>query len=147
VKHWRWLWLVLVCSPAYAAGCPTGQARDETALVQMEQSWAKALEQRDTAALGCILADEFEDADPEGKLSDRASTLAKAAHHGAVHHQLSEMHAHVAGEFGYIRGLATAVDARGKVVARVRFTDIYVYRDGRWQAVAGHESLVAESSH
>jgi hypothetical protein len=27
-------------------------------------------------------------------------------------------------------------------VALVRFTDIYVYRDGRWQAVAAHESML-----
>jgi hypothetical protein len=27
-------------------------------------------------------------------------------------------------------------------VARVRFTDIYVYRDQRWQAVAAHESML-----
>jgi hypothetical protein len=34
------------------------------------------------------------------------------------------------------------VDAQGKVVARVRFTDIYFYRDRRWQAVAAHESML-----
>jgi len=33
---------------------------------------------------------------------------------------------------GIIRGLATAVDAKGYSPG-VRFTDIYVYRDGRWQ--------------
>jgi hypothetical protein len=53
------------------------------------------------------------------------------------------MHAQVHGDFGYIRGLATAVDAQGKVLMRVRFTDIYVYRDGRWQAVAAHESTLS----
>jgi hypothetical protein len=51
----------------------------------------------------------------------------------------------VNGDFGYIRGLATAVDAQGKVVAKVRFTDVYAYRDGRWQCVAGHESILAEA--
>jgi ketosteroid isomerase-like protein len=69
-----------------------------------------------------------------------------------MHHELSEMRAQVHGDFGYIRGLATAIavpgkdaqgkDAQGKVLAKVRFTDIYVYRDGRWQAVAAHESLL-----
>jgi hypothetical protein len=29
---------------------------------------------------------------------------------------------------------------------KVRFTDIYVYREGRWQCVAGQESLVPASS-
>jgi ketosteroid isomerase-like protein len=100
------------------------------------------LEQRDAAALGCILAEEFEDADPQGNVADRAATLAKAGIHRPVHHELHELSAHVYGDFGYIRGLATALDAQGKIVARVRFTDIYVYRDGRWQAVAAHESML-----
>ena len=139
----KYLLLVLMaCGTAYAAPCPAGQERDAGALIEREQSWARALEQRDVAALGCILADEFEDAGPDGKLTDRATTLAKAAAHAAVHHELSELHPFVQGELGYIRGLATAIDAQGKVVVRVRFTDVYVYREGRWQCVAGHESVV-----
>jgi hypothetical protein len=126
---------------AYAAACPV-QTRVENALVENEQAWAKALEHRDTAALGCLLATEFEDAGPDGSLQDRGMTLAAAAKHRPVHHELTAMHAHVNGDFGYIRGLAAAVDAQGKVQARVRFTDIYVYRDGRWQAVAAHESML-----
>ena len=138
-----WVWLLMLCPMAYAAPCPAGQAKDGSALVQNEQTWAKALEQRDSAALSCLLGAEFEDAGPDGTLQDRDATLAKAGKHQPVHHELTEMQAHVHGDFGYIRGLATAVDARGKVLARVRFTDIYVYRDGRWQAVAAHESMLA----
>ena len=33
-------------------------------------------------------------------------------------------------------------DANGNIVAKVRFTDIFVYRDGAWHAVAGQETLV-----
>lgn len=140
-----WVWLLALCPMAYAGACPAGQAKDGSALVENEQAWAKALEQRDTAALDCLLAAEFEDAGPDGGLQDRGKTLAAAAKHRPVHHDLTEMHAYVNGDFGYIRGLATAVDAQGKVQARVRFTDIYVYRDGRWQAVAAHESMLPET--
>ena len=137
------LWAVLLCRLAAAAPCPAGQAKDSNALIQIEQNWASSLEQRDAAVLGCILAEEFEDAGPDGKLTDRAATLAKAASRPAVHHELSELRAHVHGDFGYIRGLATAADAQGKIVAKVRFTDVYVYREGRWQCVAGHESTLS----
>jgi hypothetical protein len=144
-----WVWLVmlfpsLVCPAAYASSpCPAGQAKDGSALVENERRWAKALEQHDSATLSCLLAAEFEDAGPDGMLQDRDMTLAKAAQHPPVHHELTEMRTQVQGDFGFIRGLATAVDAQGKIVARVRFTDIYVYRDGRWQAVAAHESMLA----
>lgn len=142
VKHALWLWVLIFCPFACAAPCPAGQAKDEGALIHIERTWANALEQRNPAALGCILAEEFQDADPQGSLFDRTATLAKAADHRPLHHELHELSAHVYGDFGYIRGLATAVDAQGKIVARVRFTDIYVYRDGRWQAVAAHESML-----
>jgi ketosteroid isomerase-like protein len=134
--------LLLLCPLAYAAPCPTNQAKDEAALVQIEHIWAQALERHDTAALECILADEFEDAGPDGMLTDRATTLTKAAAHAPVHHELSELHAHAQGDFGYIRGMATAMDKQGTLMARVRFTDVYVYREGRWQCVAGHESTM-----
>lgn len=127
---------------AYAAACPTTQPKDQSALVQIEQSWARSLERSDRAALDCILAQEFEDAGPDGSLTNRETTLAKAAEHRSVRHELTELHAHVQGDFGYIRGLATAIDLQGKIVARVRFTDIYVYREARWQCVAAHESML-----
>ena len=147
VKPAQWLCLLafsyLACCPlTHAAPCPAGQLKTADTLAQIEHAWASALEQRDTAALGCILGEEFQDTDPEGALFDRAATLTKAANHRPVHHELQDLNAHVYGDFGYIRGLATAVDAQGKVQARVRFTDIYVYRDGRWQAVAAHESML-----
>ena len=138
---------MLLCRLAVAAPCPASDAKDGNALIQIEQKWARALEQRDTETLGCILAQEFEDAGTDGTLTDRRSTLAKAAEHPALHHELSDLSAHVDGEFGYIRGLATAVNPQGKVVAKVRFTDVYAYREGRWQCVAGHESMLAESVH
>jgi len=126
---------------AHAAPCPVSPAKDEATLMQIEQTWARALEQRDVGTLDCILAAEFEDANPAGALSDRSKILAAANKPGS-HHRLSEMHAHVYGDVGYVRGLATALTADGRPKIMVRFSDLYVYRDGRWQCVAAHESQV-----
>jgi hypothetical protein len=137
---------VLMLSPlTYAATCATDQSKDENALIQIEHTWARALEQHNREVFQCVLADEFEDAGTDGKLTDRAATLAKVANHNSVHHALAELHARVYGDFGYIRGMATALDPRTKLVLKVRFTDVYVYRD-RWQCVAGHESLISALS-
>jgi hypothetical protein len=38
-----------------------------------------------------------------------------------------------------VRGLNTVTDA-GKVIARVRFTDVFVNVNGTWQAVSAQES-------
>jgi len=143
----KWVLWLLLCPLAYASPCPTGQAKDEATLIQIEQAWARALEEQDVQALSCILGDEFEDADPDGKLSDRKATLAKAVSGPSIHHELSDLHAHLHGDFGYIRGVATAMNPQTKMITKVRFTDVYVYRNDRWQCVAGHESLIYAMSH
>lgn len=140
------LWILLLCPAAGAATCPTGQAKAEATLVEIEKTWAHALDSHNTDTLACILADEFEDTDVEGKLNDRNAVLAKVGTSHALRHELSDLHAHVHGDFAYIRGVADAIDSKAKVT-RVRFTDIYAYRDGRWQCVAGHESLVSAVPH
>ena len=134
----------LFSQPLLAANCPAPQLKDGTALIQLEQTWAQALEVHDADAVGCILAEEFQDADPNGKLHGRTETLAQILHRRPGKNILSELDPHVFGDFGYIRGMATLVDGQGKTVAQVRFTDIYVYRNQRWLAVAGQESLLSE---
>jgi hypothetical protein len=130
--------------PIFAANCAGGQVKDGTARILLEQTWAKALELQDAETVGCILAEEFEEANPEGKLHDRAETLAQISRRRPGKSILSQLDPHLFADFGYIRGLATLVDAQGNVRARVRFTDIYVYRDQRW-VVAGQETLLPEA--
>src|SRR5258708_33025331 len=139
-----WTRIVLALLPL-AANCPAAEAKDGNALIQLEQAWASALEVHDSGAVGCILAREFQDTDPNGTLRDRAETLAQIPHRRPGKNILSELDPHVFGDFGYIRGLATLVDGQGKILAQVRFTDIYLYRDQRWQAIAGQESLLSEA--
>jgi ketosteroid isomerase-like protein len=134
--------LLALASSALAADCPKDQPKTEAALIELEQNWAAALSRKDAAAVGCMVADEFEDADVDGSLHTRSQMLEHIPHKKPGVNHLSEMHAHVEGNSGFTRGLATLVDASGKVVARVRFTDIFTYRDGRWQALAGHETLL-----
>jgi hypothetical protein len=136
----------LLLNLMFTSNCPAHHAKDGNALIQIEQSWAQALEVRDSDAVGCILADEFQDADPTGQLHDRTETLAQIPRRRPGRNVLSELTPHVFGDSGYIRGLATLVDGQGKTVARVRFTDIYVYRGQRWLAVAGQETLLPEAA-
>src|SRR5437016_13233986 len=93
-----------LCPLVWAETCPS-QVKDQAALVQNEQTWAVALEHHDAQAVGCLLADEFEDAEPNGQLLDRAETLVGAPKRKPGRNHLSDMHAHVYRDFGYIRGL------------------------------------------
>jgi ketosteroid isomerase-like protein len=138
--------LLALTLSALAADCPKNQTKTEAALIELENNWAAALSRKDVAAVACMAADEFEDADVDGSLHSRSQMLEHIPNRKPGVNHLSEVRAHVEGNSGFTRGLATLVDASGKVVARVRFTDIFTYRDGRWQALAGHESLLGEAS-
>jgi ketosteroid isomerase-like protein len=138
--------LLTLPPPVPAPDCPTDQPKTEAALIQLEQNWALALSREDASAVACMVADEFEDADVDGSLHTRSQMLEHIPQRKAGENHLSEMRAHVEGNSGFTRGLATLVDASGKVIARVRFTDVFTYRDGRWQALAGQESLLGEAS-
>jgi ketosteroid isomerase-like protein len=131
---------------AYAVDCPKNQPKTEAALIELEQNWAQALNRKDADMVGCMVSEEFEDADVDGSLHTRSQTLAGIPNRKPNTNRLSDLRAHVEGNMGFTRGLNTIVDSSGKVVARVRFTDVFTYRDGRWQALAGHETLLGEAS-
>lgn len=131
---------------AFAADCQKNQPKTEGALIQLEQNWAAALNRKDAGAVSCLVAEEFEDADVDGSLHTRSQTLAGIPNRKSNTNRLSDLRAHVEGNMGFTRGLNTIVDAAGEIVARVRFTDVFTYRDGRWQALAGHETLLGEAS-
>jgi hypothetical protein len=138
--------LLSFCPLALGANCPKGQPRDGSALLPLEHIWAKALEAHDQDALLCILADEFEDANIHRDLHSRGEMLARAPQRKSSTNELSELSPHVQGDFGFVRGLDKVTDPRGKIVAQVGFTDIFAYRDRRWVAVAGQETLLTDPS-
>ena len=138
--------LLILPLSALAANCPANQPKTEAALLEVEHHWADALTHKNSDAVSCLLAEEFEDADVDGSLHTRAEALAKIPQRRLWTNRLTEMHAHLLGdEAAFVRGLNEILDPDGKAVARVRFTDIFTYRDGRWQALAGHETLVGEA--
>ena len=138
--------VLLLSLSALAADCPKNQPKTETALLDLEQNWAQALGRHDADTVACMVADEFEEADVDGSLRTRSQMLAHIPQRRSGSNHLTEMRAHVEGSFGFVRGLNEVLDPAGKIVARVRFTDIFAYRDGRWQALAGHETLLGEAS-
>ena len=72
--------------------------------------------------------------------------LASAATPSTVHFELSDLHAHVYGNFAYVRGLGGIRSDDGKFHAKNRFTDILVYRDGRWQCVAAMNRIFLKNA-
>jgi ketosteroid isomerase-like protein len=116
---------------------------------QLANDWMTAVAKRDAATLEQILADEFRLAAGVGMFVDRAMWLEMT------------MQAIEVESFAYtdvtVRtyGEVAIMQSRWRQQARLRgndwsgeglLTDIWVWRDGRWQVVARHSSLVTTSA-
>lgn len=135
---------VLACSSALAADCPARkQPKTQQALIDLEHDWAKALQKKDAAAVGCILAPEFVDTGVDGEVRHRQEVLASIAQRKDTTNTLEDLAVTMLDDVAVVHGANHVRDRSGKEVAVVRFTDVFAYRDGQWKAISGHESLVA----
>jgi hypothetical protein len=56
---------------------------------------------------------------------------------------LQDIEVQLHGAMAIARGLNEIKERDGRVVMRIRFTDVFVYRHGSWQAVAAQETPVS----
>jgi hypothetical protein len=120
---------------------------DEAVLVELQQVLAAAWTSGDRAAIERIIAPGWTSTGPDGSLTDRATVLAQVFETGAHRIrrlEIDDVEARVFGDAAVVTGRTHGVgefnDTPYDVV--IRFTDTFVRRDGRWQAVASHASLV-----
>jgi Domain of unknown function (DUF4440) len=108
----------------------------------VERQWVAALERRDAAGLECILAPEFTDIATNGARRDRRRVIADLMHRPNYRAHLEELESVAIGSTGIVRGLNRVTDSQGHLLAKVRFTDVFRYEDGRWKALDAQETLV-----
>ena len=141
--RWRYEW-VMASSSRPERG-RTADGADERALVQLEKDWAIALVKADTKALEAILAPDWV-ASFEGVALSRPQLLA-ALRTGAARFETSEgseEEAFVFGDTAVVRGLVRLKGTLGgkPFDGQSRYTDLFVKRDGHWQAVGGTNTPV-----
>jgi hypothetical protein len=126
-------------------GPPPGQ---ETVLAQLQQDLAKAWVERDRVRVEQIIAPEWQSTGPDGRLTDRTKVLADVFEtrvHTIRRVEIDDVRVRVFGEAAVVTGRTHGVgDVAGTPYdVIIRFTDTFVRRNGRWQAVASHASLHA----
>jgi ketosteroid isomerase-like protein len=111
-------------------------------LKQMEDTWVKALVNKDSAAVGNMIADDFAGFNPEGKhvtkpqlldeMKNESNTLSSATN--------DNMDVHVYGpNLATVSGTTTekGKDKAGKQVTRSYvWVDTWMERNGKWQCIA-----------
>jgi ketosteroid isomerase-like protein len=110
-------------------------------ILTIEDQWATAIERQDGAALERIAAEDFRFMEEDGRLVDRAEYIAARSHNpdnveSAVQ---DEIEVRQYGDAAISTGGSIIHGTRAGVpfVYRFRWTDVYVRREERWQAVSG----------
>jgi hypothetical protein len=109
-------------------------------VLAQEARWLTAITAGDRATVESILAPTFKHVDSEGQLFDRAQEIdAMTALPFTMNP--SEQIVDVAGDTAVIHGVNTLIEG-GKVLARERFTDVFVMQDGLWKALSAQETTL-----
>jgi ketosteroid isomerase-like protein len=114
-----------------------------------EYDWPEAYRQRDTLLLGRILANEFVVVDADGQSSTKADELQylKTSDHvtyESFHYTIERLC--IYGQTALVAGVGRSKGRtrRGTFHTVYHSTNLFVQREGRWQAVASHLSGIKE---
>ena len=128
----------LLLSPPHAvADSPPSSA---AAVLRQETQWLTAIVNGDRKTIASILSTNFKHITDRGKLLDRAQELASTAKEPFMMNA-TEQTVDFAGDAAIVHGLNTITQS-GKVLARVRFTDVFVKQNGSWMALSAQETAI-----
>ncbi len=129
------------------AQAPKPVSSAETAkLVGLERMWNQAQVSRDAAAVASMIGDKFTNTEWDGEVSDRGQFLADFADPKFQPSAMSidEVKVEMYSSTAIVTGIYHTKGTYGlKPYEHFgRFTDTWVYQDGRWLCVASHSSLL-----
>jgi ketosteroid isomerase-like protein len=121
----------------------TADGADEQALMQIERDWAVAAAANDAAGIDKLTAAEYA-GNSDGKITPKKQLLAdiRSGASKVSAAEAGDLKVFVVGDTAIVHGLWTeTATLNGKDTSgQFRFTDTFVKRDGRWQAVATYST-------
>jgi ketosteroid isomerase-like protein len=139
-----------VIAVALAVTVPAGQSppveSDQQVLIGLERGWNEAFYRKDVAFIEKVLADDFTATYDDGSRGDKAKELALAAEFN------QQVESAIQDEFTVRVYRDTAVvwftlhvvgiKQGQRAELKLRYTDVWVIRDGRWQCVSTQSTRV-----
>jgi len=140
----------LVLSQEKPAASAKGKAGGDAkaTLEQMEKDRAQAVVKKDTATLEKMTADDYQLIDTNGKVRGKADTM-EAIKSGAINLQsndIDDLKVQVYGNTAVVTGRSNpkgTIDGKD-VSGPMRFSRVYVKRNGNWQAVLLQQTKIAQ---
>jgi ketosteroid isomerase-like protein len=138
---------VLVASAVPRASALQRLESDQDVLIKLERGWNEAFYRKDVAFIEKLLAEEFTATYDDGRIGDKATEL------GLVAAFDQNVQSATPDEFAVRVYRDTAVvwftlrlvgikDGQRSEMA-LRYTDVWIIRDGRWQCVSSQSTRVA----
>jgi uncharacterized protein (TIGR02246 family) len=114
---------------------------DEKAIRKLEENWGKAVENNDAKELDRIVAADFTFTLPDGRVLTRKQYVSREeipADEKVEKADNQTDQVRVIGDVAVVNGHSTLTGKKGGEAFEYRFrwTDVFVKRDGRWQAVS-----------
>ena len=141
-----WCVLALVVWAAAPFLLAQKNASAEKAVAELEQQWLKSQQKNNVDLLEPLLADGFTSTSSEGKVADRAQSIAEAKATKFTSVDYTDLKVMAYGDTAIAIGgfKSKGTDASGKPFdANERFTDTWLKMpDGKWRCVASHLSSI-----
>ena len=124
------------------------KASDEQQIIQIERAWIDAFVGSDTQTLERILADDFIFTDPAGNILTKAEWIEDMTN-GSLNFesiQIDHLKVRLFGDSAAVANGRTTVKAQSKeggFNGKFCYTVMYLKRDGSWQPVAEHATLLS----
>jgi ketosteroid isomerase-like protein len=146
MHRWPCCLIAVVCT-ATAAAAQRGPVRsDQEVLIALERGWNDAFYRRDVAFIETLLADEFVATYDDGTRGDRKKELALAAEfnqqvESAMQDDFTvKVYRDTAVVWFTLNIVGTRQGQRSTLT--LRYTDVWVFRDLRWQCVSTQSTRV-----
>jgi|SRR5271165_2057920 len=138
--------LLALASLGQAAAQKAKDDSQETKLLIMEHLWNEAQVNRDARVLDAMIGKEFVNTEYDGEVSDKSKFLAdiKDPQFKPTSLTIQDLKVSMYTDSAVVVGIYhTKGTYEGKPYEHFgRFTDTWVYTEGRWQCVASHTSLL-----
>ena len=138
--------LLLVASPVARTSALQRVESDQDVLVKLERGWNEAFYRKDVAFIEKLLAEEFTATYDDGRIGNKATELAlvttfdQAVESATPDEFAVRIYRDTAVVWFTLR-LVGIKDGKRSEMA-LRYTDVWVVRDGRWQCVSSQSTRV-----
>jgi hypothetical protein len=143
-KTWMWCLIGLLALGTVPRSQAQSTGDTEKAVAALEHQWLQSQKTNNPDLLTPLLADKFIETGSDGKVTNKAETLATAKATKYVSGEYEDLKVTVFGNTAIATGgfKGKMTDATGKQVdINERWTDTWVKMpDGKWQCVASHAS-------